>query len=129
MAGKPSVIVPFFGDQFFWGNTIANAGAGPKPIHFENLSAASLAAAIQTALQPGMLTAAQVLQDKICREDGVTVAVQSFHRMLPVTALRCTLDETRAATWRVLATDEKLSARAAALLIEKGLLDIDEIEM
>ncbi|KAE8390433.1 UDP-glucose,sterol transferase [Aspergillus alliaceus] len=129
VAGKPSVIIPFFGDQFFWGNTIANAGAGPKPIHFENLSAASLAAAIQTALQPGMLTAAQVLQDKICREDGITMAVQSFHRMLPVAALRCTLDETRAATWRVLATDEKLSARAAALLIEKGLLNIDEIEM
>ena len=34
-AGKPSVVVPFFGDQPFWGNMIARVGAGPEPIPFK----------------------------------------------------------------------------------------------
>lgn len=28
-AGKPTVILPFFGDQPFWGDMVATAGAGP----------------------------------------------------------------------------------------------------
>jgi UDP:flavonoid glycosyltransferase YjiC (YdhE family) len=28
-AGLPTVVVPFFGDQFFWGHVVADAGAGP----------------------------------------------------------------------------------------------------
>ena len=31
-AGKPTIIVPFFGDQFFWGNVIEKSGAGPRPL-------------------------------------------------------------------------------------------------
>lgn len=29
--GLPTLVVPFFGDQVFWGEMIARAGAGPKP--------------------------------------------------------------------------------------------------
>src|SRR5262249_31336952 len=31
-AGIPSVVVPFFGDQSFWGRRVAALGAGTKPI-------------------------------------------------------------------------------------------------
>jgi len=31
-AGLPTIVVPFFGDQFFWGRIVADAGAGPEPI-------------------------------------------------------------------------------------------------
>lgn len=31
-AGRPTVVVPFFGDQPFWGTMIARAGVGPNPI-------------------------------------------------------------------------------------------------
>lgn len=31
-AGKPSVIVPFFGDQPFWGDRVHALGAGPAPV-------------------------------------------------------------------------------------------------
>jgi UDP:flavonoid glycosyltransferase YjiC (YdhE family) len=48
-AGKPTVIVPFFGDQPFWGDMIARAGAGPAPTPYKKLTVDGLAAAIQEA--------------------------------------------------------------------------------
>ncbi|KAJ9639324.1 hypothetical protein H2199_006357 [Coniosporium tulheliwenetii] len=51
-AGKPTIVVPFFGDQPFWGEMIAQAGAGPHPIPFRHLGAYNLAAAIKSALAP-----------------------------------------------------------------------------
>lgn len=39
-------VVPFFGDQPFWGSMVAKAGAGPPPIHHKLLNADNLAEAI-----------------------------------------------------------------------------------
>ncbi|HEY1012134.1 MAG TPA: glycosyltransferase, partial [Herpetosiphonaceae bacterium] len=44
-AGAPSVIVPFMGDQPFWGRRVADLGAGPAPIPRKQLTAERLAAA------------------------------------------------------------------------------------
>src|SRR5262249_7945177 len=44
-AGLPTVIVPFFGDQFFWGRVVADAGAGPEPIPIDKLDVGTLTAA------------------------------------------------------------------------------------
>jgi len=41
-AGVPSVILPFFFDQGFWGRRLAACGLGPPPIPFYRLSAATL---------------------------------------------------------------------------------------
>ncbi|EEY17393.1 CHIP6 [Verticillium alfalfae VaMs.102] len=51
-AGRPTVVVPFFGDQPFWGKMIARAGAGPTPVPFKAMTAETLAASITFALQP-----------------------------------------------------------------------------
>lgn len=48
-AGVPAVVVPFFGDQRFWGEHVARLGLGPTPIPRAELSAESLAAAIRAA--------------------------------------------------------------------------------
>ncbi|KAK0122256.1 hypothetical protein ONS95_010507 [Cadophora gregata] len=37
--GRPTAIVPFFGDQPFWANMVAAAGAGPIPIRVADQSA------------------------------------------------------------------------------------------
>jgi len=37
-AGKPTVIVPFFGDQFFWGRSVEKMGLGPHPIPYPTLT-------------------------------------------------------------------------------------------
>jgi sterol 3beta-glucosyltransferase len=76
-AGVPSVVVPSFGDQFFWGWRVRALGAGPKPIPRNKLTAAKLASAIQQAVgdQAIRRNAAQ-LSRQIRAEDGVGSAVR-----------------------------------------------------
>ena len=38
-AGLPTLVVPFFGDQHFWGEVARSRGAGPPPIPFADLDA------------------------------------------------------------------------------------------
>jgi sterol 3beta-glucosyltransferase len=35
--GKPTLVCPLFGDQFFWGRRVAILGAGPEPLPMANL--------------------------------------------------------------------------------------------
>ena len=127
--GKPTVIVPFFGDQPFWGAMIAKAGAGPKPIPNKELTAQNLAAAILEALKPETLSRAQELGAKIGREDGTQAGAQSFHEKLDVEQLRCSLAPSRTAVWRVKRTQLRLSAFAAATLGNEGLLDFNDLKL
>jgi UDP:flavonoid glycosyltransferase YjiC (YdhE family) len=76
-AGKPSVIVPFFGDQHFWGWRVAALGAGPRPIPRRQLSAERLAAAITEATtRPAIQARAAGLGGQIRAEDGVGTVVR-----------------------------------------------------
>lgn len=71
-AGKPSVVVPFFGDQPFWGMRVP----GSKPILLKKLSADNLAKAIIAVTgNKDILRAADDLGRKIRDEDGVGTAV------------------------------------------------------
>lgn len=36
-AGIPSLVIPFFADQFLWGDQIYKLGVGPEPISIRNL--------------------------------------------------------------------------------------------
>lgn len=76
-AGKPTVVLPFFGDQPFWGGRVHALGAGPAPIPQKRLTVDGLAAAIrQAATDPGMRAAAERLGAAIRSEDGVGNAVR-----------------------------------------------------
>ena len=75
-AGVPSVVVPFFGDQPFWGQRVAELGVGPAPVRRQRLTVARLAQAIAQAVNdPAMRQRAAVLGAKIRAEDGVSRAV------------------------------------------------------
>jgi sterol 3beta-glucosyltransferase len=76
-AGVPSVVVPWFGDQFFWGWRVQEVGAGPAPITRSRLTTTKLAIAIQQAVSDETIkrTAAQLGQ-QIRSEDGVGTAVR-----------------------------------------------------
>ncbi|KAJ4358224.1 uncharacterized protein N0V89_002804 [Didymosphaeria variabile] len=87
-AGRPTVVVPFFGDQPFWGSMVAKAGAGPEPIPYKDLTAEKLADAIREALKPESLAKAAELSAKIAKEQGAQVGAQSFHQMLKYDDLR-----------------------------------------
>lgn len=74
-AGVPSIIVPFFGDQPFWGKRIAELGVGPAPIPKKRLTAEKLAQAIMQAVSDtGMRQCAAELGKKIGTEDGIRQA-------------------------------------------------------
>jgi UDP:flavonoid glycosyltransferase YjiC (YdhE family) len=75
-AGVPTVVIPFFGDQGFWGQQVAALGAGPVPIPRKQLTANRLASAIQQATSdPAMRRRASALGSQIQAEDGIARAV------------------------------------------------------
>ncbi len=81
--GVPAVIVPYFGDQPFWARWVYQLGASSKPIPRKKLSAEKLAAAIMEAIQnPAIQESSRQLSESICREQGVTQAVQWIEHYL-----------------------------------------------
>ena len=128
-AGKPTVVIPFFGDQPFWGAMTARAGAGPQPVPYKSLTVDKLADAILEALKPQSLAQAQELSNKIRAERGDQIGAQSFHQMLKVDELRCLVAPKRAAAWRVKRTQVKLSAVAATVLAQEGEINFSELKL
>src|SRR5262245_33762485 len=97
-AGLPTVVVPFFGDQFFWGQMIADAGAGPQPIPIGDLTTEALAEAFAACARPEKTARAQELGAHIRAEDGVELVVDSLTRHLPLSAMQCALNREHLAT-------------------------------
>ncbi|KAH6658657.1 hypothetical protein BKA67DRAFT_591502 [Truncatella angustata] len=97
--GRPTFIVPFFGDQPFWGDMVGAAGAGPSPVFHKLLTAEKLAEAIKFCMTPDAVNAAQDLASRMKMDSGVASAVQSFHNNLPNEKLRCDLLPTESASW------------------------------
>lgn len=118
--GVPTVVVPFFGDQPFWGQMIARAGAGPKPIPFKQMTAESLAASIYFALREEVKVAVQKMASQIAEEDGAAATVQAFEENLQLDEMRCHVCPSRLAVWRDKKTGAHLSDLAACVLVKNG---------
>jgi UDP:flavonoid glycosyltransferase YjiC (YdhE family) len=75
-AGIPSVVVPYFYDQFFWGQRLFSLGVAPRPIPHKKLTEANLEAAIRLILGGhGVRERCAALSARIGAEDGVGTAV------------------------------------------------------
>ena len=81
-AGRPTVVVPFVFDQFFWGRRVAAVGAGPALIPFERLTAERLAAALTRLDAAETRAAAAAVGKRIRAEDGVGEAVRAVEGAL-----------------------------------------------
>ncbi|KAL8779286.1 MAG: hypothetical protein Q9213_007018 [Squamulea squamosa] len=133
--GKPTMIVPFFGDQPFWGAMVAKAGAGAKePIPYKHLNAESLAEGIKQCLTPEAKTNAEKLARDIELEgDGAKNAADSFHRHLPLqgkNSMRCSIIQERVAVWELKKAHLlQLSPLAAELLVAKKKLKRNELRL
>ena len=132
--GRPTVIVPFFGDQPFWGAMIARAGAGPTPIPNKELTADGLAKAILEALKPNTLERAKELGERIREENGCEAGAASFHAQMDIDRLRCMMTPNRPAVWRVKTAgskvdDVRLSTFAATVLGNEGMLDVNQLKL
>lgn len=122
--GKPTLIVPFFGDQPFWGAMVARAGAGAHAaIPYKELTADKLAEGIQECLSPEAKEHAQEIARDIAAEgDGASNAVKSFHRSLPLRgehSMRCSILEDHVAVWQLKRINVRISALAADILVAK----------
>jgi sterol 3beta-glucosyltransferase len=81
-AGVPSVVIPFFGDQPFWGRRVADLGVGTTPIPRKSLTAERLAQAIhEVVTNDGMRQRAAKLGKQIQSEDGIKSAVEIFNQL------------------------------------------------
>jgi len=102
LAGKPTFIVPFFGDQPFWGWAVLNAGVGVAPCPIKLLSVEILTNAFKTLLRDDIVLNAKSMQMKMQSDNGVEAAVASFYRKLPLKDMRCALFSDHIATkWLV----------------------------
>jgi UDP:flavonoid glycosyltransferase YjiC (YdhE family) len=80
-AGVPSIVVPFFADQPFWGQRVYDLRVGPPPISRRRLTAENLSAAIRMVVDDQALRRrAADLGTRIRAEDGVGAAVQLIER-------------------------------------------------
>ncbi|KAK8660291.1 hypothetical protein V6N13_051219 [Hibiscus sabdariffa] len=83
-AACPTTIVPFFGDQPFWGERVHAKGVGPAPIPVEEFSLDKLVDAINFMLEPEVKKRAVGLAKAMEGEDGVAGAVNAFYKHFPV---------------------------------------------
>ena len=75
MAGKPSIICPFFGDQPFWGRHVERLGVGPSPIPQNKLTVESLCHAIDAVMSDATIREnATGLGRRIRKENGTSNA-------------------------------------------------------
>jgi sterol 3beta-glucosyltransferase len=86
-AGLPSVVVPVFADQPFWGSRVFKLGASPHPIPAKHLTEHNLASAIRATLSKEMRSRAAALGKQIRAEDGVGRAVEIIHKYVGKGAL------------------------------------------
>lgn len=79
-AGLPTIIKPFFGDQFFFGGRVDDLGVG---ICLRKMNVSVFARALWEAVHSErMIAKARALGEQIRREDGVAAAIQAIYRDL-----------------------------------------------
>ncbi len=79
-AGVPTVTLPFFADQSFWGHRVAALGAGIQPIPARDVTARSLAKALASATDPGISRGAHEIGRKVRSEEGASAAALLIER-------------------------------------------------
>ncbi|KAF8740502.1 Glycosyltransferase family 28 N-terminal domain, partial [Rhizoctonia solani] len=80
-AGIPTLIKPWFGDQFFWATRVTKLGAG---LRVSSLSSSDLADALRRAVSDRIMKEkAAAVGEKIRSENGVANAIRAIYTYLP----------------------------------------------
>ena len=80
-AGKPAIITPFGGDQFFWQTIVTQLGVGPLAPPFKRLTADKLGQIITTVVtNPTMQAKAADIGSRIRAENGIGNAIDAIHQ-------------------------------------------------
>ncbi|GAX79661.1 hypothetical protein CEUSTIGMA_g7102.t1 [Chlamydomonas eustigma] len=81
-SGKPTFIVPFFGDQPFWGAACHSAGVGPQPVPIDELNTVRILEAFKILILPLYQKTAIKVQQQMLQEDGVQGTVDHLHQTI-----------------------------------------------
>ncbi len=77
-AGRPSLVLPHMGDQFFYGGILHAKGVSPAPVRVGDISAGRLAFGLIALRQTKLAAKAAELAPLISAEDGLAVAVREL---------------------------------------------------
>lgn len=81
-AGRPQVVVPFFGDQPWWAGKMQALGVAPPPVQQKALTVEALTRALHsTTTDPAIAAAAGALAARLRAEDGVAQAVADIEAL------------------------------------------------
>jgi hypothetical protein len=80
--GKPTFIVPFFGDQPFWGAACFRAGVGPAPVTIDELTSKKIIDAFEDLIKPERTKRAEEIQARMLKENGAEGAADHIHRSI-----------------------------------------------
>lgn len=84
-AGVPSIIVPFGGDQPYWGDRVYQLGIGTKPIWCKKLTVENYTAAIREVVNnQEMKKRASLISSELKKENGVANAVTIIEKNLNI---------------------------------------------
>ncbi|KAG2760141.1 Sterol 3-beta-glucosyltransferase [Phytophthora cactorum] len=119
LAGKPTFIVPFFGDQPFWGQAVMSTRVGVPPCPIAQLTTEILHNAFVELANPDLRKRAEAMRDLMLREDGAGEAVRKFYHHLPTQDMWCDLDHQRIAMQWTVHDRIKLCDRCAFIIRER----------
>ena len=87
--GKPTLVCPFFADQFMWGFFVERAGVGPKAVPITKLTAESLADKLRALASKDLQEAAVKLSKAMAMEDGIQGGMEHWEDHLPRENMLC----------------------------------------
>ncbi len=81
-AGRPSLVVPHMGDQFYWGVMLQRKGLGPMPIPYTDIRVDTLAEQMAALRQSEYVDRAKAFGPLFAVEDGVNIAADLLESTL-----------------------------------------------
>jgi hypothetical protein len=121
--------VPFFGDQFFWGNVVEKNGAGPRAVPGKELTTENLIEAFNFVYEPKTREAAERIQAAMLKENGCDEAVRAFHAHLPLSRMHSDLESTFAACYYLKEFRLQISRRVAQVLMITGRIEQSQLSL
>lgn len=87
--GLPSMVCPFFADQFMWGYFVEKAGVGPKACPVNKLTKDILVESLNLLANDEIKKKAENLMKEMEFEDGITGGLDHFISSLPKESMLC----------------------------------------
>lgn len=81
-AGRPSIVMPFIGDQPFWADRLYRLGVAPRALSPARLNSAALADAISFVENPSVIARAADVRRAMAGEDGLSTGVAMIERLV-----------------------------------------------